>query len=305
MKDFCAFIITHGRPLNILTLRSLHVAGYSGKYFFVVDDKDPELKKYQELYGDKVLVFSKEEIASEIELMDNLPNQGVIVYARNACFKFAKELGYKYFVQLDDDYRNWELRRDTTWEYICVDLKKHLDTLFELVLEYFKSSPFQTIALSQGGDHIGGKFGGGNIKGAALKRKAMNSFFCSTERPFKFWGRMNEDVNAYTSDQRTGKPFGTIMAAQLVQVTTQSSEGGMTGAYKSNGTYAKSFYSVIACPSAVKISVLGDPSKNAHFRVHHRVEFDGVAPKFLRQDLKKGRGQFDPYGPTRIEEDNG
>ncbi|EFC6976332.1 hypothetical protein DFZ72_21860 [Escherichia coli] len=36
--DFCAFILTHGRPDKVLTYRTLRRAGYTGKIFIVVDD---------------------------------------------------------------------------------------------------------------------------------------------------------------------------------------------------------------------------------------------------------------------------
>ncbi|GCZ20856.1 TPA: hypothetical protein N6771_000356 [Escherichia coli] len=38
--DFCAFILTHGRPDKVLTYRTLRRAGYTGKIFIVVDDED-------------------------------------------------------------------------------------------------------------------------------------------------------------------------------------------------------------------------------------------------------------------------
>lgn len=38
--DFCAFILTHGRPGKVLTYRTLRRAGYTGKIFIVVDDED-------------------------------------------------------------------------------------------------------------------------------------------------------------------------------------------------------------------------------------------------------------------------
>ncbi len=304
--DFCAFIITHGRPEKVHTLQTILKAGYTGKYFLVVDDKDKKLQEYKEKFGDKVLVFSKDEIEKTTEMMDNLENRGVIIYARNACFEFAKELGFKYFIQLDDDYTDFRYRRNSDLEYINnAKIRKTIDQIWEEMISFVEKTPFQTIAMSQGGDHIGGVNSGRNKHGCNIKRKAMNSFICSTKKPFKFVGRMNEDVNCYSMTQRQGFPFGTIMSAMLNQLPTQSNSGGMTESYQANGTYIKSFYSVIACPSAVKLAAMGDPSKNAHYRIHHQVKSDACAPKILREELKKGRGHFDPYGPSRIEASDG
>ena len=40
--DFAAFILTHGRPDDILTTKTLRqYAHYTGKIYYVVDDEDP------------------------------------------------------------------------------------------------------------------------------------------------------------------------------------------------------------------------------------------------------------------------
>ena len=45
--DFCAFILTHGRPDKVYTIKSLRDSGYTGKVFLVVDDKDKTLPEYK------------------------------------------------------------------------------------------------------------------------------------------------------------------------------------------------------------------------------------------------------------------
>ena len=57
--DFCAFILTHGRPDKVLTYRTLRRAGYTGKIFIVVDDEDKTRNQYMAEFGEQVLVFSK------------------------------------------------------------------------------------------------------------------------------------------------------------------------------------------------------------------------------------------------------
>ncbi|BEA58584.1 hypothetical protein VEE10_18460 [Escherichia coli] len=55
--DFCAFILTHGRPDKVLTYRKLRRAGYTGKIFIVVDDEDKTRNQYMAEFGEQVLVF--------------------------------------------------------------------------------------------------------------------------------------------------------------------------------------------------------------------------------------------------------
>lgn len=111
----------------------------------------------------------------------------------------------------------------------------------------------------------------------------MNSFFCSTERPFKFMGRINEDVNAYTLLGSTGDLFLTIPNVSLKQTDTQSNDGGLTDIYLDQGTYVKSFYSVMFCPSSVKVGMLNTERS----RLHHRVSWNNAIPVILNEKYKK------------------
>lgn len=283
--DFCALILTHGRPDRVFTLRALETHGYTGKVYFVVDDEDKTLPQYRELYGDRVLTFSKAEIAARFDEADNFNDRRAIFYARNAAFDLAASVGCRYFIQLDDDYSGFYYRFDGAGEYGNWKLDP-LDWIFERLVEYLAATPFASIAISQGGDHIGG---GDAKKVVGAKRKAMNSFICDTERRFAFVGRINEDVNTYTGEQRRGLAFLSIMAAQVNQKATQSNAGGMTELYLDSGTYVKSFYSVMLAPSCVKVSELGDPRVEGvgHRRLHHLIDWNAAAPLILEERHRK------------------
>lgn len=278
-KDFVVFILTHGRPEKVYTLKSLLKHGYTGKYFLVCDDEDKKLEEYKEIYGDKVLVFSKDDIKKRIDVADNFNKRGVILYARNKCFEFAEELGYTNFLELDDDYTSFNIR------YIKDNQLKHkyisnLDSVFDKMVEFLHKSNAYTVAFAQGGDYIGG-INGSFLDG--IKRKAMNTLFCTIKRPFKYIGSINEDVNTYTLLGSQGKLFLTIMALDTEQKETQSNSGGMTETYLDGGTYLKSFYSIICMPSAVKISMMG----NCNMRIHHKIKWNNCVPKILNEKYKR------------------
>ena len=102
-KDFAAFILTHGRPNNVITYKKLKSAGYTGKIYIVIDNEDKTKKDYYKKFGDKVIMFDKKDVAKTFDEADNFNDRRSIVYARNVCFSIAKDLGLKYFIQLDDD----------------------------------------------------------------------------------------------------------------------------------------------------------------------------------------------------------
>jgi hypothetical protein len=97
-----------------------------------------------------------------------------------------------------------------------------LDTVFDAFVNLLEITPINTIALSQGGDHIGG-----SPRRNRFRRKAMNSFVCDTTKPFLFQGRLNDDVNTYVSLGKTGYLFFTDMQVYLSQSQTQSNKGGL------------------------------------------------------------------------------
>lgn len=284
--DFAVFILTHGRADRVHTFNSILAHGYTGKIFLVIDDEDKTADQYFERYGDKVLMFSKADIASRFDEGDNFNDRRSIFYARNACFDLAKKVGVRFFVELDDDYSGFYYRFDGDGRFGSWKIMS-LDWLFANLSEYLESTPFASVAISQGGDHFGGGPGHRSIKG---RRKAMNSFVCDVEKPFHFVGRVNEDVNTYTGSQRSGLPFLTFLSPQLIQKQTQSNSGGMTDLYLDSGTYVKTFYSVLYAPSCVKVGILRDPAgKLNNSRIHHDINWHNAAPKIIEERHKKAR----------------
>jgi hypothetical protein len=280
--DFAAFILTHGRPDNVRTYDTLRHHGYTGPIYLIVDNEDPVLNGYRSKF-DHVVVFDKAAVAAETQWADNLPGHGgVILPARNACFAIARSLGVRYFVQLDDDYYDFYHRFDRNDVFRGKPVR-NLDAAFAALLRFYRSTPFTAIALAQGGDFIGG---GDSSHGTAIRlsRKAMNSFLCSTDRPFRFVGRVNEDVNTYVSLGSQGVLFGTANQLALDQIQTQTSAGGMSDVYRQRGTYAKSFYPVLFNPSSVRVSVMS----TKYPRIHHRIDWNATAPKIVHASHKKG-----------------
>jgi hypothetical protein len=280
MNDFVIFILTHGRADNVYTLKSLRKHGYTGKVIFICDNEDSQLDLYLLKYKD-VEVFDKKLISTTFDTADNFEDRRAIVYARNVCFEIAKKFGYKYFIQMDDDYTNFDYRLYSENKQKPTTIF-NLDSVFLLLLDFYKKTNFATISMAQGGDFIGGKHNT-MAKKPTIYRKCMNSFICSTERPFQFVGRINEDVNTYTSKAAKGLLMGTVPLVSLTQKTTQKNKGGMSDLYLDSGTYVKSFYTIMFAPSCTKIKPMGDK----HKRLHHSISWDLAVPKIISQDLQK------------------
>jgi hypothetical protein len=282
-KNFAVFILTHGRPNNVLTYETLKKGGYSGKIYLIVDDEDKTLNDYIDLYKDQVIVFSKSDYVGKFDIMDNFSGNKVIVYARNACYDIARKLGLDYFFEYEDDYTQFSYRYEDG-ESLRAKRVEILDKVFDLMINCLESTKVTTIAFAQGGDLINGLK---SLKHNTFKRKAMNTFVFKVNKDPKddvlFIGRMNDDVTTYLTQGKIGKLFFQITNITLVQLQTQSNPGGNTEAYKSFGTYVKSFYSVMAEPSCCKISLMG----KTHKRIHHEIKWKNAVPKLISESYKK------------------
>lgn len=283
--DFCAFILTHGRPNAVDTYRTLRSHGYTGPIRLIVDDEDRCIDEYRAKYGDEVIVFPKGRQDSEVDCGDNFPQRNSVLWARSVVHRIAREHGFRYFIELDDDYGSWFHRYRSDGSYGSIRMRC-LDEVLDAMVQFLDASRAITVCMSQGGDHIGGfkpRIG--------LKRKAMNTFVCDAERPFSFFGRGNDDVSMYCLNGLRGLLTFTVTRIQVNQRMTQAQEGGLTDFYLEAGTYVKSFYSVMFVPSAVKIGTLtgNRTDMKTHTRIHHAIDWNAIAPKILREEIRRPR----------------
>lgn len=280
---FGVLIITHGRPGNVRTDKTLRRSGYAGPIWYVIDNEDKTGQQYRDLYGDSVIEFDKQWYADRTDEGDNSNNRRTTTHARNACFDIAERLELEWFLVLDDDYLDFNFRTDFQEQYPAnaPKIKARINNVFESMLTFFKASTFTTLTMAQGGDFIGGINARGWMPGnPTIYRKAMNSFFCTPSRRFRFVSRLNEDVNTYCTEGMRGTLFGTVPLVSLTQQQTQSQSGGMTEAYMASGTYIKSFSSVMYAPAFVRVQALN----TTHARIHHRIDWKRAVPVIIREE---------------------
>lgn len=277
--DFAIFIMSYNRPKNISTLHTLSKANYTGLYYIIISDDDPQIDVYKSLYKDKLHIFNKDEVEKSLDTYDNNGSKACILYARNYCFTLARKLKLKYFLEFDDDYIELAYRYPLDNKLKICNIKE-FDKIVDIFIDFLNDTNATSVAFAQHGDFIGG-VQNDFIKNR-IKRKAMNSFFCRTDKPFQFIGRINEDVNTYVKLGSIGELFLTVCDVSLKQKHTQQNKGGMTDTYE-DGTYLKSFYTVLANPNCTTINIMGDK----HLRLHHRINWNYAVPKIISNKYKK------------------
>lgn len=269
-----------GRADNVKTLDILLKSGYTGNWYIICDNEDKELDKYYINFSkEHIIVFDKKKKAEECDTFDNIDKRNTVLFARNSCHEIAKSLGLTYFLELDDDYNAFRSRYFDEKKLGSIRVG-NMDSIINEMLEFLEVSGAYSVAFSQSGDFITGE--NSNIWKKKIMRKAMNAFFCKTDRPFQFVGRMNDDVNTYVSLGAKGNLFFTVADIVLNQAQTQKNSGGLTDMYLELGTYNKSFYTVLCQPSSVYISEMGCN----HRRIHHYVDWKYTVPEIISDRFK-------------------
>lgn len=279
-NEYAVFILSHGRADNVLTVKMLEESHYTGEWFIVIDDEDDDADKYFKKYGDHVIQFCKKEIADQTDTCDLDDDRRVGVFARNFIIDEAKRRGYKYHLQLDDDFNRIDFRYVKNNRLVA---KKCLvlDDLFAAMVDFLKTTDTVWLSFGLSNYYLGGINGTNYKKG--LIRKTMGSFFMNTEKAPKFFCRMNDDITTNIVNTFRGKLMFSLLPIQVLTPPTQHAAGGMTEIYQENGTYRKSFYSVMNAPSFVIISKQGVKD----MRVHHEIKWNACTPQILNERWKK------------------
>ena len=284
-RQYGVFILSHGRPDKQLTYTTLRREGYTGPIRIVCDDEDKTVEQYKAGFPGEVLVFNKLAAIAKTETFYNKPYHKAVIYARGTLYDFSRQLGWTHFIMMDDDYYHIYFKWNHYYKEVGLTRFKgmeaqRLDELFDATFDLLAVSGASTISFAQGGDTMGGSSGKAGLH--FYSRKVMNSHFVDVSKPIVFRGFVNEDVNLYAEPPMNRFVFQTNRVS-VDPAHTQQYSGGATDMYLAFGTYVKSFMSVIANPSAVKVKMLGP-------RIHHLVKTKNVAPVLISGRWKKVDG---------------
>ena len=247
MKRFAIFILTNGRPNHQYTLEFLRKS-FNGDVFLLCDNEDSTLKDYQKNYGDKVLVFDKNEWVSKSDPMDNFQSKKSVLYARNAVFEIAKDMGYDYFAMVDDDVTGLSFRYEKDGKLVGKPVKD-FDKVSSSILEAMDNTGTDFFSFGLDKIYIGGLANGQYQK--KIIDKVYCFVFCKTEQQHFYKGIMNEDEIHNILSMSVGT---LVKTTTLIQIQTKpigrDSVGGNAETYNENGyySYVRNFYPIIAFP---------------------------------------------------------
>lgn len=247
MKRFAIFILTNGRPNHQYTLEFLRKS-FNGDVFLLCDNEDKTLKEYQKNYGEKVVVFDKNEWVSKSDPMDNFQSKKSVLYARNAVFEIAKDMGYDYFAMVDDDVTGLSFRYEKDGKLVGKAVKD-FDKVSSVILEAMDNTGTDFFSFGLDKIYIGGLANGQYQK--KIIDKVYCFVFCRTEQQHFYKGIMNEDEIHNILSMSVGT---LVKTTTLIQIQTKpigrDSVGGNAETYNENGyySYVRNFYPIIAFP---------------------------------------------------------
>ncbi len=277
-NNYAVFIISHKRP-EVETLKALQKSGYNGEYFIVIDDADPTIEEYKSRYGEHLLIFNKEEIWKETDTIDNAKILTSATYARNYCIKVARNKGYDFFVNLDDDINRFAFRY-IEGDKLAIASIKNIDKVFEKYIKYMESANLTCTAFILAGRLIGG-MKNPLVKNCFYSRPTNCLIMKSSTQQFK--STVCEDVIYAVDNNKKGFLTYGLMPIVIYagKPCTGNSGGGMAEYYSTQEEYLQYFHIKVAEPTAVTLKMCSNGKVQVIFNENR------FLPKILNEEVKK------------------
>lgn len=285
--DFAVLILTHGRAHEQKTYTALRKQGYTGKCYFVLDNMDEQADEYKSIYGEEnVLIFDKEEAWQKTDTFFNKKNLLAVVFARNASFQLAKNVGLKWFVNCDDDIENFSLKVPIKGKLITKNISQ-FDHVLESMIGFMEATSSDCLGISEEGCFVGGV--NESVK-KGLQWSCTHWFLMNVNSPLRFRGQYLEDMLFSIETEKMAKlVYSTMLVSQRLPSlkAVKKQEGGMHETYKADGganNYVAMFSCVIANPDCFKIKRSSDGTWKRSMRQ------DAFRAKIINEKYKKISG---------------
>lgn len=249
-KKFAVFILTHGRPHNQLTVKTLRDLGYTGDLYLVVDDQDDTFDEYVKEWGvNTVIVFNKDHFIRHTDTGLSVPVTKFAVFARNAIEHIAKFMGYKTFMMLDDDITKLRVRLPEDESLRSYQFNGHFNEIIDKSVDYVLDCNIACMGFGFCNLYIGGveNFNKENPR----QRLCAEAFIRNTSHPVSWRLNMVEDMITSIDAAMSGDVWFQFLPIQVeIKMSEGAVEGGNSEVYRQLGMYRISFMPVIAYPSS-------------------------------------------------------
>lgn len=279
-EKFAIFITTHGRADNQITLNTFKSLGYTGDWYLVLDNTDSQHDAYVANFGaDHIIVFDKQAFICRTDFCQYVPQPKAVVFARNAVEYIAREMGYQYFMVVDDDVTNLRLRYPENGSLKSAKLHNCIDQILDGVVKYLATSKIACVTFGFTNTYRGGV--ASVEKFTSRNRLCAELFIRNGAIPVDWRANFVEDLVTSIDVGLQGYVCLQFMPIQLELCMSEGAvSGGMSEAYNATGRFK--FYSMpaIIYPNCVSVEFDGTKWKT-------RTKAEYSVPKIISSRYRK------------------
>lgn len=285
-EDFAVFIITHKRYDRLHTYNTLVNCGYTGKIYLVLDNLDETVCEYRKRY-DNIIVFDKQEYVRLTDTAMYEPLINFAVFSRNAVEDIARDLGYKYYLVMDDDITNLRFRWCDDGHIKSRKITHNFDYVMEKHLEFMDTANVDCLGFGNSGLYMQGVDA---LSRENTKMRMIASMYIRRASTVVEWRpNMLEDCVTSVEMANNGNIsiISTLIQYDSVQpaATGGKTVGGNSSVYNTFDKFKQTFFPIVVRPSCFKYT-------NANFNkgriMYPSVKYDNSIPKIIGGVYKNG-----------------
>lgn len=282
------FIPSYHRPNNIKTAKYFIKKGYDPQniHIFIDDEANDRLEYKEECrkLGCNLYIFNMEEARERFDYVHRASvSRRSAGQARNMFYDFAKKLNIDFYLVIDDDTRQYEIKPFAI--YTRGALLEDFLNVFEGIKEFMLKHKIGLFGLSQTGD----MFTVPDNK--ILRNKVMNTSFYNTKYIYRGErGVQDNDTSQFVGIMNEGYFTGSLGSGlALNPMGSATAQGGLTDLYNECKLLNKSLIIPIQFPSLC----YAEKQKKNGGRLHHKITNKNLAPRIIKG--KRSNIAWDSY----------
>ena len=283
------FIPSYHRPNNIKTAKYfIEKIGYDPKKIHVViDDATDDIEDYKkevERLKCNLHIFNMQESIERYDFVHRVSElRRSAGQSRNMFFDIAKENNIEFYIVIDDDTRQYEIKPFAI--YMRGAILEDFELVFEGVKEFMQRQKIGVFALSQTGD----MFSVPDKK--MFRKKVMNTTFYNTKYIYRAEkSALDSDTSLFVNVMNEGYFTGSLATGLALNPTSSATQkGGLTPTYNENRLLSKSLVIPIQFPSLCH----AERQKKNGNRLHHRIKYKHLFPCIIKG--KRSNIAWDTY----------
>jgi len=282
------FIPSYHRPQNIKTAKYFKKIGYDvNKIHVVIDDETDDRNEYLEetkKIGCKLHITNIDESRTRFDYVHRPSKlRRAAGQFRNQFYEIAKENKINFYITIDDDTRQYEIKPFAIYKRGAV-LKDFIQ-VFTGVKDFMIKRKIGCFGLSQTGD----MFQVPDYK--ILRNKVMNTTFINTKYIYRGEKAVQDnDTSQFVGIMNEGYFTGSLATGLALNPESSATQkGGLTDVYNENKLLNKSLVIPIQFPSLAH----AEKQKKNGGRLHHRINYRYLYPKIIKG--KRNNIAWDSY----------